>query len=561
MNRPGSRFVAAMAAVLASGAAPASAGPGAGAAAASGASPDPAAFALVVGSNAGGDAQAPLRYAESDARHVAELLRELGGYRPDHVQLALHPTRAELFAALDLLTARAATEAGAGRRPRVFFYYSGHARSSALNLGAEEVPLAELRQRLIGLSDGLTIVVLDACQSGSFSRIKGAEPSADFSYNSLARLAATGVAVLASSSASELSQESDRLGAGYFTHHLLVGLRGAGDASGDGKVSLDEAYRYAYHQTLLATAATRVGAQHVSLEVELKGKGEVAITTPAAADAQLELAAGLEGEVLVERRTARAVVAELHKAAGAAVRLGLPAAGYRVLVRAPRADHLRRCDVELVRGQVARFVAERCPRVALAETEVRGRAWSGPRWSLELAIGGQRERDDGFTDRLASFSYREQEPLFAPPHLAASLVHHVAPFFGVVGQASTLGTRTYTRDADGPPLEFKWSTIALGLHARGRLPLVGGALTPFVQAGGGVATSFTELDDGTGVDKEQHWGWHLGAAAGIDVQPPGWLLGFTGEAAYVTAPVIDNLIGDTHDVGGRIVRLGVRASF
>src|SRR5688500_6200215 len=229
MNRPGSRFVAVAAALL-WGAAPAGAGPATAASAPSDA-PAPAALPLVVGSNLGGAAQPPLRYAENDARHMAALLRELGGYRPDHVQLALHPTRAQLYAALDVLTARAVTEAGAGRRPRVFFYYSGHARSSALNLGDEDVPLAELRERLIGLSDGLTIVVLDACQSGSFSRVKGAEPSADFSYNSLARLSATGVAVLASSSASELSQESDRLGSGYFTHHLLVGLRGAGDAS------------------------------------------------------------------------------------------------------------------------------------------------------------------------------------------------------------------------------------------------------------------------------------------------------------------------------------------
>jgi hypothetical protein len=304
-----------------------------------------------------------------------------------------------------------------------------------------------------------------------------------------------------------------------------------------------------------------VGAQHVSLEVDLKGKGEVAITTPAAADAQLELPAALDGEVLVERRTARAVVAELHKAAGAAVRIGLPAASYRALVRPPGADHLRRCDVELVRGQVARLAVDGCARVELAETEVRG-GWTGPRWSLELAAGGHVEGDDGYIRRLESFSYREKEELFAPPHLAASLIYHVGPFFGLVTQASTLGARSYTRDADGPPLEFKWSTLALGLHARGRLPLVGGALTPFVQAGGGAATSFTELDDGAGeADKQQHWGWHLGAAAGIDVQPPRWLLGFTAEAAYVTAPVIDNLIGDTHDVGGRIVRLGVRASF
>ena len=62
--------------------------------------------------------------------------------------------------------------------------------------------------------------------------------------------------MLASSSGSELSQESETLRSSYFTHHLLVGMRGAGDANRDGQVSIDEAYRYAYHQTLLATAET-----------------------------------------------------------------------------------------------------------------------------------------------------------------------------------------------------------------------------------------------------------------------------------------------------------------
>ena len=40
------------------------------------------------------------------------------------------------------------------------------------------------------------------------------------------RLDASGLAVLASSSSAELSQESDQLRSGYFTHHLLVSLRG-----------------------------------------------------------------------------------------------------------------------------------------------------------------------------------------------------------------------------------------------------------------------------------------------------------------------------------------------
>jgi len=76
--------------------------------------------------------------------------------------------------------------------------------------------------------------------------------------------------VLASSSGSELSQESEQLRSSYFTHHLLVGLRGAGDADHDGQVSIDEAYRYAYHQTLLATGRDRRRRPARQLEVDLR---------------------------------------------------------------------------------------------------------------------------------------------------------------------------------------------------------------------------------------------------------------------------------------------------
>ena len=69
--------------------------------------------------------------------------------------------------------------------------------------------------------------------------------------------------VLASSTASELSQESEALRASYFTHHLLSGLRGAADADRDGRVTLSEAYRYAYNRTLVATAATAPAAPSV----------------------------------------------------------------------------------------------------------------------------------------------------------------------------------------------------------------------------------------------------------------------------------------------------------
>jgi hypothetical protein len=252
-----------------------------------------ATYAIVVGSNAGGPGQTDLRYAEDDARRVASVLGELGGYAADSVDVIVHPTPDLLRDRLALLSTRVNADLAAGRQARVFFYYSGHARATALDLGDRELPLAELRTRLFSVPAALTIVVLDACQSGAFSRVKGAQPAADFSYNSRNQLDATGIAVLASSSGSELSQESEQLKSSYFTHHLLVGMRGAGDANGDGEVSVDEAYRYAYHQTLLATAVTAVGGQHVTLEVDLKGHGEVALSYPRAATASIELPAAL----------------------------------------------------------------------------------------------------------------------------------------------------------------------------------------------------------------------------------------------------------------------------
>src|SRR5882762_8637124 len=252
-----------------------------------------ATYAIVVGSNAGGPGQTDLRYSEDDARRVGSLLTELGGYRPDQVDIVVHPTPDILRDRLAKLNDRVVADVAAGRQSRVLFYYSGHARASAIDLGPDELPLTELRQRLFQIPATLTVVVLDACQSGAFSRVKGAQPAADFSFSSRQHLDASGVAVLASSSGSELSQESEQLRGSYFTHHLLVGLRGAGDANGDGQVSLDEAYRYAYHQTLLATSATAVGGQHVSLEVDLKGHGSVPLSFPRAATAAIELPARL----------------------------------------------------------------------------------------------------------------------------------------------------------------------------------------------------------------------------------------------------------------------------
>src|SRR4029077_7292399 len=140
-----------------------------------------------------------------------------------------------------------------------------------------------------------------------------AAPAADFSYNSVLGLTQKGLAVMASSTAEELSQESDELKASFFTHPLLTGLRGAGDSDGDGRVSLDEAYRYAYRRTLASTARTQGGEQHVPPETDMAGQGEIPVTYPAEARAQLDLPASLEARILVQQRPSGAVMADVQK--------------------------------------------------------------------------------------------------------------------------------------------------------------------------------------------------------------------------------------------------------
>ena len=163
----------------------------------------PASYALVVGSKRPGDGQQALQWADRDARRVAEVLTELGGFAPERVNLLLEPDRAELLAALDRQAELLSEHARRDEQAVFIFYYSGHARARALNLGDEELDLVSLRQRLEGLGATVTLAVLDACQSGAISRVKGVEPAADFSHNSVADLSFSGLALMASSAQAE----------------------------------------------------------------------------------------------------------------------------------------------------------------------------------------------------------------------------------------------------------------------------------------------------------------------------------------------------------------------
>ena len=86
-------------------------------------------------------------------------------------------------------------------------------------------------------------------------------------------------------------------------------------------------------------------------------------------------------------------------------------------------------------------------------------------------------------------------------------------------------------------------------------------LIPFAQAGAGLGRASTTFIDTTAAsDDEIHWGYFLAASAGVNLMP--WrYAGFSLRASYRYAPIIDNLIEDTHDSGGLYTSIGLRGAF
>jgi hypothetical protein len=121
--------------------------------------------------------------------------------------------------------------------------------------------------------------MVDACRSGALTRIKGGRSGPAFALDVGERLSGEGLAYLTSSSGNEDAQESDEIRGSFFTHHFTSALLGAGDVDADGKVTLEEAYRYAYDATLRSTSRTWAGLQHPAFRYDLRGEGKLALTS------------------------------------------------------------------------------------------------------------------------------------------------------------------------------------------------------------------------------------------------------------------------------------------
>ncbi|MBZ4423017.1 caspase family protein [Myxococcus sp. RHSTA-1-4] len=293
------------------------------------AEPLPRRYALLIGANRGLAADEPLRFADSDARRMFSLFREAGGLLPEDAQFVTGADAARVRSALETLRARMARHAGPA--DQLVVYVSSHADGDSLHLSGTRLPVKELVRFVEEAPVGVAVMFIDSCRSGAATRVKGIQPVEERLVQ-WSTPAIQGRVIVTSSSADELSQESDDIQGSYFTHHLLAGLRGAGDLTKDGRVTLQEAYTYAYGRTVESTLLTRAGTQHPEFLFDLKGQGELVLTAPVSASSQLVIAVPEPGEWVVASEDGGVVLGVFSKGSGP-VMLAVPPGGYRLRVR------------------------------------------------------------------------------------------------------------------------------------------------------------------------------------------------------------------------------------
>lgn len=414
-------------------------------------------FAVIIGANAGGKERALLRYASKDASTLGSVFSGIGGVASEH-RLTLHqPTPALVEKTLADLskTVQAQRErpSGRGKRFELVFYYSGHSDEQGLLVGEQRIAYAELKRWISLVPTDVHVAILDSCASGAFTRVKGGAQRKPFLFANSGSV--KGHAFIASSSADEASQESDKIAGSFFTHYLVSGLRGAADFDGDQLVTINEAFLFARNETLARTQSTQAGAQHPAYELKLAGTGDLVLTDLRRSRSSLELASDLRGRVYL-RDAEQRLVSELLKVKGK-IRLALSEGNYEVMLDDGQG---------LMRAQIQ--VAGNTQLAATDFRPVEREAISATRGSIAHHTGAAPFLGAAWA-LLPGVEYPEQEPgVERNARFAAGLLHH--RLHRLRGFATGLGVSTTLIESRG------WQGAVTGNIAEGMVYGVQGSL-------------------------------------------------------------------------------------
>lgn len=282
-------------------------------------------FALLIGNAEGGHDLDRLKFVDNDLKAIRSTLTGYCGFDEEHIVTVAGEGPSEVYHALDRLSTLLTKDEG----NLLLLYYSGHADHEHLKMGNERLPIAEMKKRFSSFPAAVRIGIFDACQSGSFTRLKGGKLAEPFLFKDMGKI--KGEVILSSSSATENAQESDLYRSSIFTFHFVNALKGSGDLSGDGKVTLSEAYQYTYNHTVSSTARTWGGVQHPSYRFRIQGEGDVVLADLTTGATGILLEGCVAGSVTMFD-SSNNIVAECSKEQGSRMIIALNPGGYRIVV-------------------------------------------------------------------------------------------------------------------------------------------------------------------------------------------------------------------------------------
>ncbi|MEN0062977.1 MAG: caspase family protein [Myxococcota bacterium] len=303
---------------------------------------------LFVGNNLGYGTDDPLVYAEEEARRMSRLFVDRGGVDRDRVTVLQGASAKELGRAIAQVEGQVREASARGDDAMVVFYYSGHASSTGLHMAGSLYGLRDLKRWLESSSADVRVAFVDACESGSLARDRGATAVEHVEVAVDDALTASGLAIVTSTGPLSAAREAASYGGGVFSRALITGLRGSADGNGDGEITLDEAYRYAFEQTVRSTARSGSAIQRPEYRYEIGGVGRVVLTRVPGRAAGLSLPEELEGTYTVVSVSSGQVVARVQKRPGEPQRIALPPGRY--VVRKVRREDVLLAELDLAWG-------------------------------------------------------------------------------------------------------------------------------------------------------------------------------------------------------------------
>ncbi len=221
-------------------------------------------FALVIGNTEYADpGLAQLTAPGRDAEDFARVLRvdEFCGF--DDVRVLLNKPSSAIIEAIDEFFDEKKPDdllvlyfSGHGVRDEIGALYLAVQNTNRFRLRSTAVKSDFIREAMDQSRSKRQVLILDCCNSGAFSQ--GTKAATGMSIGTATAFeGGYGRVILTASDSTQFAWEGDKVigetDNSLFTHYLVEGLEGEADLDGDGRITVDELYDYAYEKVKHAT--------------------------------------------------------------------------------------------------------------------------------------------------------------------------------------------------------------------------------------------------------------------------------------------------------------------